>query len=57
MNNPDEPSTKRKRKAGVTIVAIVVAIVAVIFVGYNISHVKEKAAEEQSDRRDYTGLN
>jgi hypothetical protein len=57
MNNPDEPSTKRKRKAGVTVVAIVVAIVAVIFVGYNISHVKEKAAEEQSDRRDYTGLN
>ncbi|TCU52303.1 hypothetical protein EDF58_11638 [Novosphingobium sp. PhB57] len=46
QTGPDEPSTKRKSKAGLVMVAAVVTMIVAIFVGYNISHVDEMNKEK-----------
>lgn len=56
-DNTDQPSTKRKRRAGVAVVGIVLVIIVVIFVGYNISHVKVMDQQQKSGEKEYTGLN
>ncbi|TCM28445.1 hypothetical protein [Novosphingobium sp. ST904] len=53
----DLPSAKRKGLAAVVVIGIVLAIVAITFVGYNIAHVKVMEQEKKSDAKEYTGLN
>ncbi|MBF7013782.1 hypothetical protein QUC32_02895 [Novosphingobium resinovorum] len=53
----DLPSAKRKGRAAVAVIGIVLAIVAVTFVGYNIAHVKVMEQEKKSGEKEYTGLN
>jgi hypothetical protein len=53
----DLPSAKRKGRAAVAVIGIVLAIVATTFVGYNIAHVKVMEQEKKSGEKEYTGLN
>lgn len=53
----DLPSAKRKGRAAVAVIGIVVAIVVITFVGYNIAHVKVMEQEKKSGEKEYTGLN
>lgn len=43
---PDEPSSKRKGKAGIFVAAAIIAIIVAIFVSYNVSHVNEMDNEK-----------
>lgn len=55
--NADEPSTKRKGKAGIFVVAVVLAIIAAIFIGYNIWHIQTAPDDQQGGTEQRKGLN
>jgi len=41
MPHPSTPSPRRKARAGIVVVAIVLLVAAVVFVGLNFQHAKE----------------
>ncbi|MFC0204304.1 hypothetical protein [Novosphingobium soli] len=54
--DPDQPSAKRKGRAGIVIVAIVLVIIVTIFVGYNIWHVDTLEEEQATGVKEVNGL-
>lgn len=57
QHDSDQPSTRRKGKAGIVIAAIVLAVIVATFIGYNIAHVKMQQQEQAQGGRPPTGLN
>jgi hypothetical protein len=47
---PPEPSPRKKNRAGLLVAAVVVIIAAIIFIGYNLSHMQASQNEQQGDR-------
>ena len=41
MSDPENPSPRRKARAGIIVAAIVLVLVVVIFVGRNLQHAEE----------------
>lgn len=60
MNDPlhdpaHQPSERRLGKAAIWIVAIVIAMIVVVFVGMNMDHAQQKQQEETSGVKESTG--
>jgi hypothetical protein len=48
MSDPRDPSPKRKSRAGLVVVGLVLAIAVVIFIGMNIDHAKQMEEQEST---------
>ncbi|WP_277667251.1 hypothetical protein [Novosphingobium lindaniclasticum] len=55
--NADQPSTRRKGKAGIFVVVLVLAIIAAIFIGYNIWHIQTAPVDGRGGTEQRKGLN
>lgn len=52
-----DPGPRRKGRAAIVVVAIVLAMVVAIFVGYNIQHARTVDKEEATGQQKINGLN
>ncbi|WP_395396337.1 hypothetical protein WBP07_20775 (plasmid) [Novosphingobium sp. BL-8A] len=57
MKNEDKPSSRRLGRAGIMVVAIVLAVIIVVFAGRNIWHADKLEKEEQTGVKERNGLN
>lgn len=56
--DPDHPSDRRLQRAGFTVVCIILAIIACVFVGFNLWHgeqLKEDQATGENRATEHTG--
>lgn len=57
MKPEDKPSSRRLGRAGVMVVAILLAVIVLVFVGRNIWHVDKLHEEERTGVKEGSGLN
>lgn len=52
----DQPSAKRKGRAAIFVVSVVLAVIVLVFVGRNIWHAEEQQEDETTGQVQHEGL-
>lgn len=57
MKKPNQPSERRLGRAGIFVVAVILAVIILVFAGRNIWHAEKLDQEQETGVKEQNGLN
>lgn len=56
INDHDKPSARRRGRAGIFVVAVILAVIVLVFAGRNIWHAEKLDQEQETAVKEHNGL-